>query len=243
MICRNNYARTILAFMAFFAFATNLAQAQDPQGIVQRVIDAEKYREDHLQSYTVTENYKLFSPGSDTPGANATYHVEYIRGQGKTYTPVGTPDFHKAFTKLAIGKMVEGQEKASRPPTREHVLFTPENYTMTLVPTPPEAKYICQIDRRPLTNTYAIRLAPIQPRPELIDGVMWVDAKTLRIVRVEGRFSAAPSIFVGRPLLERDYKDQEGFAVAYSSCQTTEGMLAHQLSRISYDDYLLKATR
>ena len=235
--------KTLIAITACLAFASDPANAQDSQTIVHRVIAAERYMDDHLNGYTVTENYKLFSPGDNTPVANATYAVQYVRGQGKTYTETGTPEFRKAFAKLAIGMMIEGQQKASRPPVREHVLITPENYTMTLVGTPtvpgPVPKYICQLPRPPLRNTFILRLTPREPRPELIYGLMWVDATTLRTIRIEGQLSAAPSIFTGRPFIERDYKDLNGFAMAYSSCQVTEGFLAHQLSQITYDGYIL----
>ena len=48
-------------------------------------------------------------------------------------------------------------------------------------------------------------LLPRQRVLHLLKGRAWVDAKTFSLVKLEGKQSASPSFWTGRPLIVRDY--------------------------------------
>lgn len=215
-----------------------LLAAQNSSDIVSKINRAEHNREDKLAGYTVTEHYEIYEPGNDSPVGEGRYKVTYTRGHGKTYELVGALDSKRPFVKGAVQRIIAGQQKASQPALRSRLLVTSDNYAMTLMDEgkTPKPSYICNISH-PARKTRVLAIKPLHPGPALLEGFLWVDSENFHVVRIEGRFSTSPQIFVGRPTFERDYADLGGFAMATSSCQVAQGQFVHHRSEITYENY------
>src|SRR4051812_8254071 len=207
--------------------AAPLLTAQSKNDIIVKINEAEWDREQKVAGYNVTEHYQIFEPGNDVAIGDAVYKVSYVRGRGKSYDQQSL-SAHKRFVKRALERTIRGEEKASEPEPRKRILLTSDNYRMTLIDSgnEPHPSYICDISR-PARKTRVLALKPIHPNPQVIDGLLWIDSENHHIVRIEGRFSDSPSIWIGRPKFERDYVDLNGFAVAMSSCSISQSWFSH----------------
>jgi hypothetical protein len=228
--------RVFLACLSVMISGRLLA-AQSANDIIVKINQAESDREERLAGYNVTERYEVYEPGDDRAVGGAVFEVSYIRGRGKTYSEKSLFS-RKRFVKRALERTVRGEERASHPESRKNILVTSDNYKMALVDQgkEPQPSYICSVNR-PARKTRVVAIKPILSGPELIDGFLWVDSENYHIVRIEGRFSDSPSIWIGRPVFERDYVDLNGFAVATSSCSVSQSWFSHERLQITYSDY------
>lgn len=229
-------ACALAVFLSMISSPQRVA-AQNKVEVIERINEAEMNRETGLAGYTVTERNQVFEPGDEPPVGQAVYKVTYVRGRGKTYQQQSL-SARKAFVQKALERTVHGEEKASQPEQRKKVLLTSANYSMILIEEgkEPQPLYICNFNRA-ARKTRVVKITPRNHGPNLIDGFLWVDSSNYHLVRVEGRFSDSPSMWVGRPVFERDYSDLNGFAMAISSCSRSQSWLSQNLLQITYENY------
>jgi hypothetical protein len=211
--------------------------AESKGDIVNHINQGEEDREAHLAGYTVTEVYQMYKPGDDAPMGERTVTTTYIRGKGKTY--VEQSRYGSFLAQKAFDRILKGEETLSKPENRKAALLNSDNYSMVLVDEgkDPQPSYICNGDR-PLTKTRVLEIKPRHPGPELVEGFLWVDVQNYRIVRIRGKFSESPSFWVGRPVIERDYTEGNGFAMAISSCSVSNTWFTGKHTvQITYKDY------
>lgn len=217
-----------LAFLPMAGFSQSaFYQPLTLQQVKDGINDTEKARESQLEAYQVTERYTMTRGHSNAVAGDMVVDVSYTKGRGKEY--VVRSQTGSAAVKLVFNKILQRQQELSREPLRHQVIITTDNYNIEL----PDQS-ISEING---VKTRKVTITPLKPKDFLINGSMWIDSH-FHPVRIEGVLSATPSIFTGRPTLERDYQDVGAFALAthYKSL-SHELLFGQTVVEVQYVDY------
>jgi len=190
------------------------AQAIDTAKVVQGIENAQRYKEQCLAGLTATEHY-VVKNSHFNEAALMTVHVSYKRGAGKTYEVVSRSG-PGLLQRRVLDRLLEEESAMSRGTERERSLLTTANYSMELSGSQEIAGRQC----------YVLNLAPKSRNTHLLKGRAWIDSTTFSLVRIEGRPTASPSFWTGKPLIVRDYMPVQGFWLAEHSHATSEGFFA-----------------
>jgi hypothetical protein len=208
-------------------------QAQQPDAaVVIRHIDEIAYsRFQRVAGFTVTEHYAVFR-GQDEihPVAEMTVHTTYRKESGKSYVIVSEsgPELIRRF---GLHPLLDNEKSINLPANREHSWFTSANYEMKV------QSGVQFIDGR---ACLAVSMHPQRKAPNMIEGTLWIDAKDLSIVRIEGTASKSPSIWAGPTHMMRQYKNLSGFSMATHARAESNGLFGRTVVTIDYSDYLIQ---
>ena len=209
---------------AAIAKAATPATADDD--LIRQIDNSENNRETNLTGYTVQERYTITNGHFDTPGV-ALVKVTYKLGQGKQYEVVSREGPGLLASKL-LDSMLAEEKKLSLSENRKQALVTSANYTMTETGEEQLGKRACEV----------VAITPREKGPYLMNGRIWVDAKTKLLAKVEGVPTESPSFFAGKPNIVREYGEINGFALANHSHATTSGFFTGKtVVDIDYIDY------
>lgn len=225
---RPKYA-TLLAAISILSAGSYPSSLLVREDLVVRGVDqAQADREAHLNGYSVTEHYIIHNNRFQT-GAEMTIATVYSNGTGKSYQTIsrsGSPTLQNSVLERLLREEVE----MSRGVTRERALITSANYKMKLIGQETIDGRTCDI----------LELVPRTKSVHLIKGRAWVDSEDRSLVRVEGKPSASPSFWAGKPTIVREYQRVDGFSVAKKSHAVSESLLLGKTElTIEYSNYAL----
>jgi hypothetical protein len=198
-----------------------------PRDLVQRVDNAQYSRETELVGYRVTEHYYVLRNGNPQPVADAVVQTVYKRGEGKEFNIISRSGSSFLQNNL-IDRVLREEKNISKGDLRKSVLVTSANYIMEFVREEQSAGRDC----------FVLNLTPKRKSPYLVNGQVWIDTHTYDIVHIEGRPSAAPSMWVGLPMIRRDYRQLEGFSMATEARSESKNFLfGTTVLKIDYGNY------
>jgi hypothetical protein len=202
------------------------AQAIDTAKVVQGIENAQRYKEQCLAGLTATEHYVVKNSHFNEP-ALMTVHVSYTRGAGKTYKVVSRSG-PGLLQKRVLDRLLEEESAMTRGTERERSLLNTANYSIELTGSEQIAGRQC----------YVLSLVPKSRSIHLLKGRAWIDSTTFALVRIEGRPTASPSFWTGKPLIVRDYIPVQGFWLAQHSHATSDGFFAGNTQLdVQYTEY------
>jgi hypothetical protein len=210
--------------LASFAFG------QDEEAeLIKRIGEAQWAKETKLINYSVSEEYSVLRNGGSQPAATLKVRTSYTHDKGKDYSKVVSRSGSPALQRLLLNRILKGEEEISQMDSRKHILITSDNYTMR------RSGEDATIQGR---KCRVLELVPRAKSPYLLQGRVWVDSQTYEVIRIEGRPSARPSIWTGRPLITRDYVDIAGFPLAVSArVEANSLFFGTTVVVIEYKDY------
>jgi hypothetical protein len=198
-----------------------------PKDLVQRVDNAQFARETDLTGYRVTEHYYVLRNGNPQPVAEAVVQTVYKRGEGKKFNIISRSG-SSFLQKNLIDRVLAEEKNISSGELRKSVLITSANYTMEFVREEQSAGRDCLV----------LNLTPKRKSPYLVNGQVWIYAHTYDIVHIEGRPSAAPSMWVGLPMIRRDYQQLQGFSMAREARSESKNFFfGTTVLKIDYENY------
>jgi hypothetical protein len=211
-----------------------VAQQSDLPSVIAKVDAAVKARVDSIAGYTVTEHYAVYRGKDETnPAAEMTVRTDYRKETGKTYT-ILSQSGSQFILKHVLGAILDREKEINQPGIREHSWLTSANYQMSLKP-----GGVQQLDGR---ACLALAISPWHKAPNLIEGTLWVEAKSGSIVRLEGIATQSPSIFTGPAQVERHYVNVNGFGMAtHAKAVSDSFLLGRTTITIDYRDYQIQA--
>jgi hypothetical protein len=209
------------------------AQQPNSASVVQLVDAAVKARVDHVAAYTVTEHYAVYRGKDEThPAAEMTVKTEYKQETGKSYT-ILSQSGSTFIQNHVLATILDREKEINQPGNRERSWFTSANYEMKL-----KSGAVERIDER---DCLALAIMPKQKAPNLIEGTLWVDAKSGSIVRLEGTATQSPSILTGPAHVMRHYADMNGYSMATNARAVSDSFfLGRTIVTIDYRDYQMQ---
>jgi hypothetical protein len=222
-------------FAAFLSPATPPAGAQqvDQAAVIQNVDRAVMARVNGIASYTVTEHYSVYRNHDEThPAAEMTVKTTYRKETGKSYEIVSQSG-SSILRNMVLGTILDNEKKINQPGVREHSWFVSANYDMKL-----KSAQVEPVNGR---DCVALDISPRRKTPYLIEGTLWVDAKTGSVVQVEGHSSKSPSLLTGPTEMSRQYTDVDGFSEAtHARAVSNSSIFGQTVVTIDYTDYRIQ---
>ncbi len=208
--------------------------AQEGDAAIIRNIDtATQTRYDTILGYTVREHYAVFRGGDEThPAAEMMVETNYKRGAGKSYSIVSESG-SAIIRRFVLRPLLDQEKTINTPGTVQKSWFISANYEMRLNPGTNR-----ELDGR---NCVAVSMNPRRKAPNMIEGILWVDAKDDSLVEMDGIASQSPSMFAGRTKLMRHYRNMNGFAMATNArAESDSGFFGKTVVTIDYQDYKIE---
>lgn len=135
-----------------------------------------------LRSRKVTRDYKIFRHGDKEPVSEVTAEIRFVSDGESTYEVTHATGSSRG--EKVVRKILARETKLT---TKEHYSeITSQNYQFSFV-------------RQENLNghaAYILRLTPRKKDRRLLRGLIWVDANTLRIWKIEGTPAVKPSWWV-----------------------------------------------
>ena len=218
-----------LALMMLMGAAANASEpspstvnnAPDVETIVARMIGARIENRARLRPYQVTRNYKLF--GKEKQKLKSEVNADI------TFAPPGAERFLiRKIEGLGLGevivrKILESESEVLADPTTSDI--SKSNYAFRFV-------------REDTLNGHACHVLEIQPLRKdvkLLRGLMWVDADSYLIHRVEGEPAKPPSWWVHDIHIVLDFRDVDGMWLQTDLRSTANVRLMGQHTMVSRD--------
>jgi hypothetical protein len=223
-------SRIVVLLLGLGALGTHIEG--DTTGVSQQVIagidNAQLCREQRLKGYTASEKYMVRNSHFSEP-AELTAIVSFEKGSGKTYRIVSRTG-NAFLQKRVLDRVLKEDAELSRDRERAHALLTSANYTMRVQGTETFHGQLC----------YVVGIHPRVRSLSGIEGKAWIDTRDFSLLRIQGRPTASPSFWTGRPLIEREYTVIDGLSFAQHSRATSKGFFAGKSELdIEYSDYAL----
>lgn len=210
--------------------AALIAQAPNGAGMIHALDAENQSRYEHVLSFTDIEHYVVFR-GDDQvhPAAQMTVRMTYKKGIGKNYQILSQAG-SGLIMKYGLSPLLENEKAINDPARAAQSWFTSANYSMKL-----KAGVTQNINGRPCL---AMAIAPLHKGPNMIDGILWIDARDHTLVEVEGIASQKPSVFAGKTHMMRQYVNMRGYAMAtHARAESNSMLFGRTVIAIDYSDY------
>jgi hypothetical protein len=171
--------------------------------------------------FEVMRNYKLFGKETRKVKSDVTVQIRYAPPDGEEYT------VHQAngaaLGEMIVRKILENEKELL---TRQGATdLSPANYRFRLLGED-------EVDGR---ACYRLELYPLRRDGNLLKGVVWIDASTYLIDRVEGEPAKPPSWWVHDIHLTLDFGVVEGLWLQTGLVSTAEVRLLGRHTIVSHD--------
>lgn len=226
----------LIGVMPLAGRATLPAQQTDPSAVIRDLDAANISRHNNVLEYSNIEHYAVYRGKDQThPAAEMTVRVTYKKGAGKSYTVLNQSGSNLVL-KYGLYPLLENEKAINDPSRAAQSWFTTANYEMQLKPGATRV-----IDGR---NCVAVAVVPRRKAPNMIEGILWVDARDHTLVEVEGVASKKPSVFAGTTTMTRRYVKMTGYAMAtHAHAESSSFLFGRTAVTIDYSDYQFRIRR
>ena len=201
--------------------AATVTPAPALESIVAHMASALTENRSHLRAYQVTRNYKLF--GKERQKTKSEVNADI------TFLPPGVDQYliHKVeglgLGEVIVRKILENESELLADPSASEISMA--NYNFRLIR---EAT----LKGRPC---YVLAIQPLRKDVRLLRGLIWVDAISYLIHRVEGEPAKTPSWWVHDIHIVLDFQDVDGMWLQTSLVSTANVRLLGQHTMVAHD--------
>ncbi len=211
------------------------AAAQEPSSaqVIAQIDSAARNRYEQVLGFTDVEHYAVFRGTDEThPAAQMTVKTTYRKGGGKSYEVLN--ESGSAFmARIVLHPLLDNEREINLPGNVEQSWFTVANYEMQLKP-----GGVQQINGR---ACYMLAVNARRKAPNMIDGTLWVDAKSGLVVRIDGMATKSPAPFAGAARMIRDYMDLNDFSMStHARAESVSALFGRTVVTIDYGEYHLE---
>jgi hypothetical protein len=176
--------------LATRALAGEVRSASDAleQDIIAKLVERNRWREQHLQEYSVARHYRIRSDSGETR-AEAQVMLQYRAPDTKEFKTVS--ENGSMIGNMVFRQMQEGETDSFK----RHLSLSPENYEFGLV-------------REETLNGQRCFVFNVKPRrqdPLLFEGQIWVQDQEFAVVKIAGRPVKSPSWWIKSSSFVRYY--------------------------------------
>jgi hypothetical protein len=174
--------------------AESQANAPDLNAIMQSMEDVEQQNPAKAQGYTMTRSYKLFHDDKIEPVSQTTAEITFVPPSTKSYEI-------KEPSGISRGKnLVRDILDLETAPIQNSSEISRQNYKFVLIRQEELAGVL----------VYLLRIVPKRKEKNLLNGFVWVDTKTFRILQIEGTPVKKPSWWLKDIDITLQYTDLDG---------------------------------
>jgi hypothetical protein len=222
--------RLMAMALTFFVSIAAGARQPDAAAIIRDLDAANQSRNENVLAFTDIEHYVVFRGKDEVhPAAEMTVRVTYRKGVGKKYQ-ILSQSGSTLIQKYGLQPLLDNERAINDPAVAAQSWFTSANYDMQLKPGVTQV-----IDGRPCI---ALAITPRRKAPNMLDGTLWVDARTHMQVEVEGTASKSPSLFARTTKMMRRYQDMQGYAMAtHAHAESNSFFFGRTVVTIDYSNY------
>lgn len=214
------------------ALESGQVQQPDEATVIHGIDAAVSRRFENVLGFTDIEHYSVYRDKDEMhPIAEMTARDTYRKGSGKTYT-ILSESGSELVRKLGLNSLIENETMLNQPGNVERSWFNSANYEMHL-----KAGGVQKLYGR---DCYVLAIRSRRRAPNLIDGLLWVDARDYSMVKLDGTASRSPSIFAGATHMMREYISIGGFPMATQARAESNSIVGHIVVTVDYRDYRLQ---
>jgi hypothetical protein len=225
---------SIAAASLLLCLSDEIGKAQQPdEATVIRGVDAAVSRRfENVLGFTDIEHYAVYRDKDEAHSiAEMTVRDTYGKGSAKTYT-ILSESGSELVRKLGLHLLIDNETTLNQPGNVKESWIDSANYEMRL-----KSGEAQKLNGR---SCYVLVIHPRRRAANMVDGLLWVDAKDYSIVKLDGTASRSPSLFAGETHMMREYINIEGFSMAAQARAETKGILGKIAVTIEYTNYHLE---
>lgn len=194
--------------------------------VMTRLLEHERQRDAAFPGYVAARRYVLTN-SRHRKRAEMLVRVSCLDNGSKTFETVSENGWGMARSHI-FPRLLQSENEASQPGSRERSRITPANYTFTMAGRD-------SINER---NAWAIDIVPKTQNKYLIKGRIWVDAEDYAIVRIEGSPAKNPSFWIKGVHFVHTYQKIGPFWLPTMDRSETDARIVGTTElRIEYFDY------
>jgi len=204
-----------------------VAWAADPvntlpstESIVAHLREARAHNRAQLRPYQVVRDYQLFGKEQKRK-SEVTAYIDYVPPDVQNFTLERNNGVN--IGEVIVRKILESEQEILTNQGATDV--SPANYSFRLL-----RKDV--LNRQPC---YVLELHPRRKDSKLLDGLMWVDASSYMILRMEGEPARAPSWWVHDIHVALEFREVHGMWLQTALRSTANVRLLGQHTLVSHD--------
>jgi|SRR5579859_44411 len=197
-------------------FAKLIERHRWQQARIVRLSSVQTYKLEHSKTKALAEevvNMQYTAPGTDTFAIASGKGSPFIR--------------HHVFQRLI--KDEEKRAKANKDPDS---LISPKNYTFEIIGEERVGNSACTV----------VRAIPKRKEIDLFEGKIWIDERDFAIVKIAGRLSKSPSLWIKRVDFVRQYQKVDEYWLLWKEEVSVDvRFYGAELLTINYNDYTVNS--
>jgi hypothetical protein len=171
--------------------------------IVARMIERNRLRNEHLQSYSAVRRYEIRNPDGRV-SAETIVRVDYRAPGTKTFQRV-SEEGSWVVRRLVFDRLLQSEEETSSGQERRDSAISDRNYTFTRIGEENFGGRLC----------FIVEAKPRRADKYLFEGKLWIDAQDFGIARISGHPAAKLSFWINRVEFVRQFQRIDGFWLPY----------------------------
>jgi hypothetical protein len=211
----------LLLSLAAVAWAADPASTlPSTESIVAHMQEARARNHAQLRPYQVVRDYQLFGKEQNSK-SDVTAYIDYVPPDVQNFTIHRNHGVNMG--EVIVRKILESEKEILTSQGASDV--SPANYSFRLV-------------RKDVLNhqpCYVLELRPLRKDSKLLDGLMWVDATSYMILRMEGQPARAPSWWVRNIHVALEFHAVQGMWLQTALRSTANVRLLGEHTLVSHD--------
>jgi len=199
--------------------------------VVTQMIEHNRLRNEHLQSYSAVRNYEIRNPDGHV-SAKAVVRVDYRAPGKKTFQKVSEEGSWVA-RRLVFDRLMQSEEEASSGQERRDSAISDNNYQFAIIGEEDLGARRC----------FIIEVKPKRTDKYLFEGKLWIDAQDFAIAKISGHPATKLSFWITRADFVREFQRVDGFWLPQLD-ETIVELKIHgtRVFRIEHQQYVINAT-
>jgi hypothetical protein len=212
------------------ASATRTVDGLAGDEVVTRMIERNRLRNEHLQSYSAVRKYEIRNPDGRV-SAKAIVRVDYRAPGTKTFQKV-SEEGSWVVRRLVFDRLLQSEEEASSGQERHDSAISNSNYQFTIIGEENLGTRRC----------FIVEARPRRTDKYLFEGKLWIDAQDFGIAKISGHPAAKLSFWITRADFVREFQRVEGFWLPRLD-ETIVELKIHgtRVFRIEHQQYVINA--
>ncbi len=199
--------------------------------VVAKMIEHNRLRNEHLQSYSAVRTYEIQNPDGRV-SAETVVRVDYRTPGTKTFQKV-SEEGSWVVRRMVFDRLMQSEEETSSGQERRESAISDKNYRFKIVGEANLGSNHC----------FIVEAKPKRIDKYLFEGQLWIDAQDFGIAKISGHPAAKLSFWIKRADFVREFQRINGFWLPCLD-ETIVDIKIHgtRVFRIKHQQYVINAS-